>query len=49
MDDEALEMKFKDQCAGVFGEKVDAASEVCWGTENAHDVGTCIYVLFLCA
>ncbi|PCH00143.1 MmgE/PrpD [Penicillium occitanis (nom. inval.)] len=38
MNDKALEMKFKDQCMGVLGEKVDTASQECWGIEIVEDV-----------
>lgn len=38
MNDEMLQKKFKDQCAGVLGEKVEAASDACWKIEELKDV-----------
>ena len=45
MDDEALEVKFKDQCVGVLGEGVHAASEACWRIEDVEDVGSIVKLL----
>ena len=38
MDDKMLEEKFKDQCAPVLGDGVDAASQACWGIEDSKHV-----------
>lgn len=45
MSDEALERKFMDQCVGVLGDKVDAASQACWGIEDVEDVGSMVKLL----
>lgn len=42
MDDNALEVKFRDQCVGVLGDKVDAASQACLGIEDVEDVGSIV-------
>ncbi|KUJ13671.1 mmge/prpd family protein-like protein [Mollisia scopiformis] len=38
MDDGMLQRKFVDQCAAVLGDRVQAASEICWDIEYAKDV-----------
>lgn len=38
MDDEMLQRKFEDQCVGILGEKVGAASDACWQVEDLKDI-----------
>jgi aconitate decarboxylase len=47
MDDEALEAKFIDQCEGILGGKVHAASQAAWGIGDVDDVASVIKALSL--